>query len=258
MAGTNKNYVLGKGKVYFDPQRDDGTFEGEIYLSQTTEFNFTMSGETLDHFDADEGINTLDEQVLTQVSLTGALATDDISMEKLNLFVLGAGKQTVAVASGSNLTANLTNVKLGRFYQIGVSAQFPQGARGITVSQITKGGTPVTASGNYTVDGALGRVYIEPDAAGILEDDDLVVTYSVAAGNRETVVSKDRQVRGALRFVSSNPVGGQRDFYFPLVNMAPDGDYALKGEEWQSMGFNFTALKKDSTTERVYIDGRAA
>lgn len=262
MAGKNQNLTLGKGKVYFEPF-DPGTTigHGEIYMAQTTEFNYNVATETLDGYDADEGLNVLIEQVTTQVDVTGAMQTQDISMEKINLFLLGQGVQTATVASATGSTQNLTDVKRGRYYQLGVSAGNPAGLPKCTVTGITKGGTAVAASGNWVQtaeDIELGRAFILDNAAGIADNDDLEVTFNVAASTRERVISKDQQIRGALRFVSANPTGTNRNFYFPLVNMSPDGDYALKGTEWMTMGFRFTALKKDSATERVYVDGRPA
>jgi len=262
MAGVNQNLTLGKGKVYFEPF-DPGTTvgHGEIYLAQTTEFGYSVAAEQLDGYDADEGINVLLEQVLTQVDVTGSLQTQDISMEKINLFLLGAGVQTKTVVSATGSTQTLTDVRLGRYYQLGVSSGSPAGLPKLTVTAVTKGGTAVPATANWVQtaeDIELGRIFILPNAAAVLADDELVVTFNVAASTREAVVSKDQQIRGALRFVSSNPAGANRNYYFPLVNMSPDGDYALKGSEWQSMGFRFTALKRDSATERVYVDGRPA
>ena len=99
-----------------------------------------------------------------------------------------------------------------------------------------------------------GRLYIEPTAPGITDGDALVVTYNVAAGTRNVVISKDNQLRGALRFISANAVGNQMNYFFPYVLLTPNGDYALKGEDWQQMGFSFTALKRDASTERVYAE----
>jgi hypothetical protein len=262
MAGRNQNITKGKGKVFievYDPGTTTG--HGEQYFAQTTEFNLTVASETQDAYDADEGINTLIEQALTQVDASGSLITQDMNMDKWNLFVLGLGAQTVNTASATGSTQTLTDVRRGRYFQLGVSAGTPTGVRKATVTSVTKGGTPVTASGNWTQtaqDIELGRIYIELAAPGIADDDDLVVTYNVAASTRTSVVSKDRQVRCALRFVSANTTGDQTDFYMPLVNLIPDGDAALKGADWQTLGFRFTCLKRDQNTERVYIDGRAA
>lgn len=262
MAGVNQNLTLGKGKVYFEPY-DPGTTvgHGEIYLAQTTEFSYTVATESLDGYDADEGINVLLEQVLTQVDVTGALQTQDISMEKINLFLLGTGVQSKVVVSATAQTLTVTDAKQGRYYQLGVSTSSPAGLPRCTVTGVTVGGTAVLGPTNWSQtaeDIELGRVYIITGSTGIPENADPVFTYNVAASTRDAVVSKDQQIRGALRFVSSNPAGTNRNYYFPLVNMAPDGDYALKGSEWQTMGFSFTALKRDSATERVYVDGRSA
>lgn len=254
MAGAGKEYVLGRGKVYFDAftaGTTNGT--GERYFGNTPEFSYTVESESLDHYDADEGINVLDEKVQTRVDLTGQLVTDNVSIDNLSLFLQAGSSTSIVVASASNVTQNVT-AKKGVFFQIGASASLPQGARNITVVSVTKSGSPVTATGNYTVDAVNGRLYIEPTSGAIADGDALVVTYNVAAGTRNVVISKDNQLRGALRFISANAVGNQMNYFFPYVLLTPNGDYALKGEDWQQMGFSFTALKRDASTERVYAE----
>jgi hypothetical protein len=65
------------------------------------------------------------------------------------------------------------------------------------------------------------------------------------------------QVEGALFFEATNPVGLRFDYTFPYVQLSPDGDFQLKGDEWQQLSFTFEALKLNDTTETVYINGRA-
>jgi len=260
MAGTNKNYTLGKGKVYFDPFVPGTTAgHGEMYFSQTPDFSYSVKTDVLDHYDADEGLNVLDDQILTKVDVTGKLTTDDISEDKLALFLLSDGATNNATLSGSNL-ADTFIVKRGRYLQLGSTASNPTGVRNVTVTKVALSSAPtvaLTPLTNYTVDAALGRVYILPLAAGIVDNNSIIVTYDVAASTRKSVVSKTQQIRGALRFVSTNPSGTQRDYFFPLVNLQPEGDIALKGAEFQKISFGFTALKLGDT-ERVFIDGRPA
>lgn len=263
MAGANKNYTLGKGRFYFEPFLNGATTgAGEKYVAQTKEGSFSVAAETLDHYDADEGLNVLDEQVTTKVDVKGKFTTEDITLENLADFLLASGVSSTTITSATGATSNFTDVVLGRYLQLGKSTALPQGARNVSNVTIKVNGSPTAITNvgnvNFTVDAALGRVYIQPTASAIAAGDDLLVTFDVASGTREIVVSKDQQLRGALRFISANPVGGQRDFYFPLVNLAPSGDMNLKGTDWQSIGFEFTALKLDALTERVYIDGRAA
>jgi hypothetical protein len=37
------------------------------------------------------------------------------------------------------------------------------------------------------------------------------------------------------------------------VQISPDGDFALKGDDWQAMTFSVEVLKLNDSTERQYI-----
>jgi hypothetical protein len=263
MSGLNKNFVLSKGKIYFEQFVNGASAgEGEEYFAQTKSGTCNVASETLDHYDADEGLNVLDEQITTKVDVTGKFETENITLAVLAKFFLSDGVSSLAVTSATGTTETFT-CKKGRFYQLGKTDSTPSGARNVTITQIALASAPSVALSNtnnaiYTADVALGRIYINPTETAIDEDEDFIVTYNVASGTRDVVVSKDQQIRGALRFISANPVGGQRDFFWPLVNLSPDGDVNLKGgTEWQSLPFKFTALKLGAL-ERLYIDGRAA
>lgn len=260
MAGKDKDYTLGKGKVYFEQFADGATTgNGEKYLSQTTEFSYNVAATVLDHYDADEGLKELDDEVTTQVDIKGKFSTDDISLEKIALFLLADGVTSTVITSGTALTSTYTSVTPDTYLQAGKSVGQPTGARNITVTKVATVAAPSVAlvlNTDYTVDGPAGVVYMTDTTTAIDADgtDGIIITYNVAAGTREQVISKDKQLRGALRFRSTNPVGSKKDYYFPLVNLTPDGDYNLKGDDWQKMGFNFTTLKL-GTGERVYVDG---
>lgn len=60
------------------------------------------------------------------------------------------------------------------------------------------------------------------------------------------------QIYGALFFESDNPVGDNLNYWFPYVAIRPNGNYALKGDAWQSLSFTGEALKRDTLTERFY------
>lgn len=123
---------------------------------------------------------------------------------------------------------------------------------------LTGGATgPITLEGNFEVELGTGRVYIEPDAPDIGDDDELTITYDQEAMTVEMVIAKGKSLYGALRFVATNPVGKKRDAYFPYVKLAPNGEYDLKGEDWQTLSFALDILKLNSITERVYWTTRA-
>jgi len=66
------------------------------------------------------------------------------------------------------------------------------------------------------------------------------------------VIGAANTVYGALFFESDNPVGTNVNYWWPYVNLRPNGNLALKGDTWQQMSFTAEALKRDGTTERVY------
>lgn len=258
-----KQYTLGRGKVFIDryPQNVVMTAltqgEGERYIGNTPEFMTNSSSEDLDHYDSDAGVRTKDDSVQLSFDRAGSFTCDNIDSENIALYFLG-DKSTVTQASATAVTATM-KVKRGRFYQLGATALLPAGLRNVSNVVVKKGvafADTVTMAGNYEVDETLGRLYIEADAAGITDDLEIQVTFDVGASTRGQVVSKNRSIYAAIRFVADNPKGVNRDYYFPYVKLSPDGDYNLKGEEWQTMGFTMEILKKASNIESVYIDER--
>lgn len=261
---NGKQYTLGKGRIFFDRYPTGVTInastqgEGERYIGNTPEFTTSSSSESLDHFDSDSGIKTKDDSVQLSFDRTGKLVTDNISSENLALLFLGSTSTLTQTAQTAQVTS-IASAKRGRFYQLGVSESLPQGVRKVSNVVVKKGAgftTTVAAAGNYQVDLDLGRIYIEVNSADI-NDIPLQVTFDVAASTREAIISGSTPIYGALRLVADNPKGANRDYYFPYVKLTPDGDYALKGEEWQQIGFQFEMLKKATSIEAAYVDGRA-
>lgn len=258
MPFPQKNYTYGRYKVYFDPfVPGTKTKTGQRYFGNTPELSMTSESETLDHFDADNGVRTKDDSMLLELNRTGAFVTDHISPDNLAAFFLGeAGKTTQTSATGQ--TYSLTAVKQGRAYQIGSDAGAPMGVRGITNVSVEPGGggTPFVVDDDYVVDLTTGRITIV-EGGGIADDDDIDITYDRSATSWNRVVSGDNaEIYGALYFESTNPKGAKQDFYLPYCLIRPDGDFELKGDEWQQLPFSFEALKLDDNTNVIYINGR--
>lgn len=259
MADT-KNYVLGRGKLYFDPFAS-GTKNktGERYLGNTTEFNINIESESLDHFDSDQGVRTKDDSVILELTRTGAMTTDNISEENAALFVLG-DVSDVSQTSTPVTDENLGPVIPGRFYQLGATSANPQGVRGVTSVTVTDdAGTPVTAveGTDYNIDLSLARIEI---LEGGLFDGvkSALVDYTPDANTRKRVTTTAAaSVEGAMRFVAFNAKGKQKDVYIPYVTLQPTGDWALKGDDWQNMGFS-VEIGELPGMAAMYIDGRPA
>lgn len=118
-------------------------------------------------------------------------------------------------------------------------------------------GTGYAATTDYLVDTATGKIDIVP-GGGIADGADITVTFSVLASTRNRIISGSTPVEGAVRYVADNPKGENFDYLLPYVKITPNGDYALKGDEWQQIPFNMEALKPSDGREAIYMDGRPA
>lgn len=259
-----KQYTLGRGRVMLDRYPANIVMTaltrgiGERYIGNTPEFSTNSSSENLDHYDSDAGVRTKDDSVELSFDRAGSFTCDNIDSDNIALYFLG-DKATVTQAAATGVVDVLT-VKQKMFYQLGMTALLPAGVRNVGSVVVKKGSpgfaTTVSAAGNYQVDEVLGRIYIEAGAPDITDDTIIQVTFNVLASTRGQVISKNQSIYAAVRFVADNPKGVNRDYYFPYVKLSPDGDYNLKGEEWQTMGFTMEILKKASNVESVYIDER--
>ena len=273
MANETQKYTLGRGEVFFNKFKPGTNIgEGERYLGNTPEYSLTNDVETLDHFNSDRGLREKDESVLLEISSSGSMTCDNISGDNVALFFLGnlLTKSSTSVLAQKEV---FTAWKRGHTLQLGTTDTTPTGVRKVSNVKVGKaasgatinltgdigaipGVTIIDAAGNYEVDTELGRLYLEPTSAEVNGDIKLVVQFDVAAQSRQMVVSSNDVVQGSLRFVAHNAKGENKDYFFPKVTLSPDGDYNLKGDDWQSMGFTFEALKLQGR-ERVYIDIRA-
>lgn len=249
------NLVLGRGKLFFD-RFTDGTEigTGERYLGSTTAFGLTVETEEREHYSSEEGLRVKDLSVTVQVNYTAQYTTETIDPENTAQFFLG----TSAILTQGALAAQVDslNVNKGRFYQLGKTALLITGKRNVTVTSVTSNpaGTTYVAGTDYVVQAALGRMEI-PLTSAIANGAPVLVTYSVAASSRHQVISGSDLIYGALRFISFNGVGDQADYYMPKVALRPNGEFALKGEDFQAIGFSVEVLKLGAHPN-ILQDGR--
>lgn len=273
MNGDYQNdYTIGRGKTYFDKfQPNSNRKTGEMYFGNGPEFTITTDSETLDHYASDYGLRVKDMSVLLEASMSGTFTCDNIIAENLALWFLG-DLVNLTVTEQTGAKEVFKPVTRGRYYQVGASDDTPSGMMDIDnvvvgvadgdaaidvgtgdISTIP-GVTVVDAAGNYELDLLTGRIYIEPDSPQFAGNKQLIIQCDIAAQNRNMVIGKTNQIYGALRYISDNPVGTNKNYYFPKVALRPDGDYALKGDDWNVMSFSFEALQLNNITQRVYID----
>lgn len=254
MTQRNNQYVLGRGKTYFDKfEPDTETPTGERYLGNTPSVNLATAYQNLDHYSADEGLSLLDDSVTLRTDRTGTFTCDVMSVPNIALWWGRNDAVVETTAPTVGVTETLTAVRTGIFYQLGVSADVPQGVGSVANVVVELSGDPVDAEGNFTVDLVHGRIHILDAPADITEGDDLDITYDAVSEIRDVVIEDPEQVEGALRYIADNPKGPDTDYYWPHVKLTPSGDFALKGDTWQTMTFTFTVLTPEDGRKRVYV-----
>lgn len=254
------NLTFGRGELWFSRFKPGTRIpEGERYIGNSPEFNATIESETLDHFDSDHGVNEKDESITTQTNRSGSLVTDNVSAENIALFFLGS-TSALTIAGGAVTDEAHNGVIPGLTYQLGMTASNPAGARLIDADQdftvTDDAGTPATyvKGTDYVINYDLARLEIVK-GGGIAAGTNIRVSYTTKTGTRERIISGAEAVSGALRYIAYNPVGTNFDWYMPYVKLSPNGDYNLKGDEWQQIPFSIEILK-NSPQEAIYIDGR--
>lgn len=250
------NYTLARGELWFE-RFEPGTMvgRGERYIGNTTEVNFTMESETLDHYDNDHGVREKDESITLQTNRTGSFVTDNISAENLGLFLFGSS-EIFTVSSGSVTDETFSNVLLGLSYQLGRTQANPSGVRGVSAVTVSVGSTPLVLNTDYTLDAVMGRITLLETATAVESGDDIMVDYTKTAHTRERIISGTTAVAGSMFFRGFNPQGKNFDWTLPYVKVSPNGDFALKSDEWQSIPFSVEVLKRSDRDAAFYIDGR--
>lgn len=254
---TTNQYLISRGRVYFDPYDANEQLTGEIDLGNCPGVSITISTEKKDHFSSQTGLRQKDATWLLQVDRTGKISCDNFSPANAALWL--AGTSTTKSQVATPVTDEERTVLQGRQYQLGATALNPLGVRNVTAVTLAPaaGGTAYVAGDDYNVDLATGRVQIIEGGA-IANNSAVKFGYTPVAASFESVQSGGKaELTGALRIVSDNAAGGNRDWYLPKVTMSPSGDLSLiaEGDDVVTMEFDLEALKP-ANGEAIYCDGR--
>lgn len=259
------NPTLGSGKLRFDKfTGSPSTYaewvaarQGERYLGITSEFNLNVTSSSVEHLDTDNGVAVKDDSALVSLTRKAAFKGSDISVENVGMFIIGLNStqtQTTGSVTATQLNGGVA-LAADRHYQIGESSTNPTGVRDITAVALKTGGTTYVLNTDYTLDAALGSFYVIAGSA--MAGAIVTADYTRTATTRLQVQSSTlATVSGALRFQSINVRGKNRDYFFPSVSLTPNGDYALKGNTYQEMGFD-VEINQITGMSHIYVDGRA-
>lgn len=256
---TNRTYQLGS---------DDDNPQGIINVANVVVTNnsglHAFGAITVGAQPADGETVTVNGQAIT-FQAAGPLAVHEVLIGPNTVATAQALKAEINAyatlydvrASGDTNIIGVTAIASGVGGNAITLAEAVAGA-GFTVSGATlaggSAGGVIGMTGNYSVDNARGRVTILEASLAVSDDDVIEIAYDVAVGERMVVVDEENQIEGRLRFIADNPRGPNKDYFWPRVKLTPSGEFALKGETWQTITFNMEVLQPEQTGwKRVYV-----
>lgn len=232
------NQTLGRGKIYFKKLGDSGY----RYLGNTPAFGLSVTSETLKHYNSDSGVRVQDKEIVVQTEYAGTLTTDNVNHENLAMMFLGSAS-TVVVSSGTSNSVTFNDVVLGNVFDLGKR----------NVSNVAITGKVLGT--DFTVDTVNGLLTIL-ETGTIVAGSDVTVTFDNAAYSYDKTVSAGTAVEGSLMFIANNPEGDDIDYRIPDVKMMPNGEFAIKAEEWQQLPFNLVISQPDDGSPTITANGR--
>lgn len=234
--------VVGRGRLFFNQFLTGTTTPtAEKFFGNVPTVQLAQQNTQLDHYSSTSGLKVKDRTVTLQNDHTITFASDNMDIANLALWFLGV-QQTETTASAVPVTAEWDAV-LGAYFQMGVDANNPQGLRNVTAVTVKKATVAVDAPGNFEIDLAGGRIYFESDAPDIEAGDTLTIGWTAGTGTQILVIDQGIQVFGQLRFMSDNPVGSNKDFFWPYVQLSASGNLDLIADTWQQATWSASVLK---------------
>ena len=250
------DYNLGRGIIYVSTLLNGlPDASGWRDLGNAPEFSVSNEVETLEHQSSRQGLKITDKEVTISQKINLAFTLDEINFQNLALLFSGTAlsEPTVNPAiAGFGPIDQTTAVVLGRHYDItSLAGQTGVRAYDIATANLTlneTSGAPVlmVEGTDYTVDEKNGRVFILSTAVNIVAGEPFSVTLAADAGAEnvdEVRALTQTTVTVALKFISENPANNdqQTEYKFHQVGLKAEGDFALIGDEFTTMGFTAVA-----------------
>lgn len=248
LSPSSDNLLLGNYACYLAELDGSGLPMGERHVGNASAISLQVEPDILEKNERMTSARGLYKQVARQTKMSLKLTLDEITIENLQLGVLGS-----AVAFGQS-NGGLTNHEISSAPEQGL--YYATGKRNISDVTVQWDGDPMTEGTDYTVDAANGRIYVVPGGA-IGNGAALTVSCDYAETTSRTVrLGTDPNLRRYVRLVGDPTTGATHDYEFWNVQLSPDGELALISDEFASIGLT-GAVTLDSTNHPNEPFGRA-
>jgi hypothetical protein len=247
-------YSIPRGIVFFDQFDTNGNTQGEDDLGNVPGFTINIASENADHYSARSGIREKDQSTLVQIDRTAKMIVDNMSVENVGRWL--SADLVEQSQTADPVVDELISVIPGKFYQLGRTSSNPAGNRNVTSVVVTDnaGTTTYVLGTDYNVDLVSGRLQILE--SGAIVAGNIKVDYSKPVKTWNQVkTGTSVELAGALRVISDNASGSNRDFYMPSVKMKPSGDFPVITSDTQyvTMEFDVEILTPENGSA-IYLD----
>jgi hypothetical protein len=243
------NYMVGKGKVYFNRLNANNIPSGEMDLGNDPTFTNTPVIESLDHYSSMSGVKTKDKSANISSDVTLKFTLDEINIQNLVMALMGDKTEYISQSDGSQTNAVIT-AHIGKFEKLPHRNLTPGS---VDVTDIT-GVTHYVAGTDFSVDNTIGRIMILTGGS-VAENQILHVDYLYEAISYPAVFPATRsEVEGLLRFVGDCTFGSNYEVCYWRVKLKVTGDISLISDEWSKIEFEGEVLD-DSTNHPTQPKG---
>ncbi len=231
---TTQTFTLGRGKGLFRPVGAAG--EGYDDWGNITDFKVSFKTEKKEHHSYRSGLKVKDKEVILALDANISFSVDSLSVKNLQKFLMADAQDLAQTAGTLDVTKT---VKQDQWFELGYY--------NLGDDIVVKDSNDVTtyAEGtDYTLDKKRGLIYIIEDGA-ISDGQDIHVTGTYGALDaKKLLAGLSSTIKGRLLFVGDPAVGTVLDIEGD-VELAPEGDLELIGDDWVKMSFSGSFTKPE-------------
>lgn len=240
------NYLLGRGKVLISDDR-----LAWYDFGNTPSFNYSLTVTTLEHKNSRDKLKKTDKEVTTEITAEGAISLDTVHPENVKIFLLGDSvvESTQAAAATQSNDAFVANAaQMGQWKYI---SDDESGFGNFTVEENLSNVVVLSSDElttyvldvDYHLDARAGMIMILA-TGNIADDEALRIDYDVGALTKYKVAAaKVSKIEKHMRFVG-NPASGSIIDVLGFVNLKPEGDFSLIGDDWTAFSVNYKFIER--------------
>ena len=237
IAPNTLNYMVGKGKVYFDRLDGNENPTGELDLGNDPTFALNLANEDLVHYSSMEGVKKKDKSAIISTDLTLKFTLDEINVENLVLAMFGDAVEYVTQGDGNAVDEAIT-ARHSRW----VKLDYRKVTEGTVVVTDSTGAVTYTLTTDYTLDLVTGRIFTVATGA-IADGEALLVDYTYEEAAYPAVYpATNAKVEGLLRFIGDCTFGFDYEIVLWKVKLSVSGDIGFIGDDWAQIEFTGEVL----------------